>query len=997
MLGSSAAAAKELVANPSFRQAKPGTSNPAGWTLSGGEGRWVDRSILEITGDGKSSNSNLWRSDEISLAPGGLYRFQVKARLTNGTGCCISGPECVNYDSSSLTNDWSWISFVFRMQDDQKKTTLRLGQWEAKGTMQFDEVRLTSVVPVYRAVGAIQLGDGESIHDGRYAFIGSFAHEGTDFHRTLKHATARFNSNRWCFGDGSQVTYRFSIPHCPLEDGEITVNSCHYVRGECAVETSLDGRVWRTVKSLTKLESITAKLPADLFPAKTVFVRLRGTGKDASFQIDRVDFSGKLAGKPASGSGSTAFADVETPGLGRLVRGLEFADDFGAGRGLLRIALKNPGKDKATATLTATCADPSGKAGKPSVFEKDLVAGGQAMAEIPVAADVPGAYKVRFKVSEPGESPFVATLHYTVPEYFRSDYGQTLQDGGDDAPSVWWCDATWKIARRRATPAAKGQAAMLSAAKNDREAVQIVVRAKQSLKNLTATASPLVGPDGATIPAEKIKVMRVRYHYVENPTDPTGVRDWWPDALPPMNKPVTTTPNANQPIWVLVHVPAEAKAGDYAGTLKLAADGWSAEAPIRLHVWDFALPDRNHIETAFGLDSGMVFRYHQLKTDEEKRKVLAMYLESFAEHRISPYDPTPIDHFNVKFVTDAKPPRVEIDFAAFDRAMEDAIKKYHFTSFTLPVQGMGGGTFHERWEPKIGPFDEKTPEYQALFASQMKQIEDHLRKKDWLSMAYTYWFDEPDPKDYEFVRNGMARIRKSAPSIRRMLTEEPSEELIGSVDIWCPLTPAYDAKLADKCRDKGGRFWWYVCCGPKAPFCTLFIDHPATELRVWHWQAWQRNIVGHLVWCSNWWTSAAAFPDKPQNPYDDPMGYTDGYGLKPGTKAFWGNGDGRFLYPPESAAVPGLSGSAPVIAPPVSSIRWEMLREGVEDYEYLYLLRDLLAKKRDQLPAERVKEIENLLTVPVEITKDITTFTKDASPIYARRAAVAEAIEQLGK
>jgi hypothetical protein len=44
--------------------------------------------------------------------------------------------------------------------------------------------------------------------------------------------------------------------------------------------------------------------------------------------------------------------------------------------------------------------------------------------------------------------------------------------------------------------------------------------------------------------------------------------------------------------------------------------------------------------------------------------------------------------------------------------------------------------------------------------------------------------------------------------------------------------------------------------------------------------------------------------------------------------------------------VPGKSGSDPVIEPPVSSIRWEMLREGVEDYEMLYLLRQRLAEKQ---------------------------------------------------
>jgi hypothetical protein len=221
--------------------------------------------------------------------------------------------------------------------------------------------------------------------------------------------------------------------------------------------------------------------------------------------------------------------------------------------------------------------------------------------------------------------------------------------------------------------------------------------------------------------------------------------------------------------------------------------------------------------------------------------------------------------------------------------------------------------------------------------------------------------------------------------------------MAGAVDIWCCLTPAYHAEAAAKRRAHGERFWWYECCGPKAPFCTLFIDHPATELRVWHWQTWQRGIVGTLIWATNYWTSEAAYPDKPQNPYEDPMSYVSGYGTPRGTKAYWGNGDGRFVYPPEAAAVPGKSGPAPVLEPPVASIRGEMLREGVEDYEFLWLLRDLVGKKRGSLTVEQRKQYESLLEVPAAITKDMTTFTTDPAPIYARRAAIAEAIEKLSR
>ena len=138
-----------------------------------------------------------------------------------------------------------------------------------------------------------------------------------------------------------------------------------------------------------------------------------------------------------------------------------------------------------------------------------------------------------------------------------------------------------------------------------------------------------------------------------------------------------------------------------------------------------------------------------------------------------------------------------------------------------------------------------------------------MREKGWLKMAYTYWYDEPQPDVFGFVRAGNERLKKYAPGIPTMLTKEPHDELVGPIDIWCTLSDQYRPEVAQQRRSHGERFWWYVCCGPKAPFCTLFIDQPATDLRVWLWQTWQRNIAGVLVWDSTYWTSRGGSGPEP--------------------------------------------------------------------------------------------------------------------------------------
>lgn len=340
----------------------------------------------------------------------------------------------------------------------------------------------------------------------------------------------------------------------------------------------------------------------------------------------------------------------------------------------------------------------------------------------------------------------------------------------------------------------------------------------------------------------------------------------------------------------------------------------------------------------------------------------------------------------------------KFEWEAWDAAMTRLLDTWHFNSFVLRTPGLGAGAGWAHYDNIPGSllgYTVGTPEYQAAFQAWYHAVQEHLREKGWLDEAFIYWFDEPVPAQYDFVMQYNRLMKAAAPDLQRMLTEPVEPELLGGPNLWCPVSFEYDHTAAEARRAAGERIWWYICTGPKAPYATLFIDHPATELRVWLWQTWQRDIEGILIWALNWWTSDAAYPDGLQNPYIDPMSWchTSGERVPKGAKSPWGNGDGRFLYPPRAAAAGNPS--TPVLEPPVESIRLEMLRDGIEDYEYMVILESLMKAQGEQQPAATLQAYRSLLEVPAEITAGMTDFTWSPAPIETHREAVARAIEGL--
>ena len=994
------------IANAGFDE---GADAPTGWAISGGTGEWIAEGesgkAISVTGAG--ADPNFWRSDPVPFEPSKAYRLQFRARGFGATGgTAIAGPEFCNRDLGQLTDAWQTFTsyFVSPTEVVAENAWLRLGQFQVTGKIAFDALSVVRVQPVYLDFGGPQLGDGESITGNEYVFAAPFADAQTNQSRPLAGVRCRFNTNRWVFVANDVVSYTHFIATRRQNSGRVEIVVEPFNGGKLSVLADNGTAAPQEIGAITAAGSHAVAVPAALFPAERITITLAaqpvdGNADAVSMQVRGYTYKAVLDGAPLTAVGKTAYWAMPTadPRLQIEIAGLGSAVPGGQNALTAQIVNTSPDAIPTTPTLTIT------RAGQPpeNFAQPMLIAMGNSTVQVPYQLRGGGIHDLVFTMGDGVPARFEGQID--VPTLYNATFGEVLPLSGDVA-GLWWAPSGSKVSKTHPMPAVAGERVLIRAAKNESEAAQLIVRPSAEIGGFVALGAALTGPGGAVIPETNVSVLRVRYVQTEQATDESTVVGQWPDPLPPASTPIALAGGQNQPLWVRVTVPPGVPAGNYEGTVALRGNAYAVDVPIRVEVFDFELPTRPTCTTTFGFNPELVFKYHRVSDPAQKRQVLDLYWKNFSAHRIAPYNPAPLDPMGVTW------PNIEayksgantdmnaaftpaIDWAAWDGAMTPAMETYGFNSFVVPVQGMGGGTFHSRTEPTLLGYAEASPEYAMAFANYHRAVQEHLREKNWLDRGYVYWFDEPDPKDYEFVNNGFRKLKEAAPDIRRMLTEQPDPALVGP-NIWCPISDAVDQAKADERMAQGDTFWWYVCTGPKAPYCTLFLDHPSLELRVWLWQTWQRKISGILVWQSNYWTSDAAYPDPnaPQDPYVDPMSWMSGYDTQANTKKPWGNGDGRFIYPPESASV---RQGEPILEGPVDSIRWEMLRDGVEDYEYLAILRRLIGEKEQA--GKDVAQYKTLLDVPPAITTSAKEFTTDPAVIDAQRLAIAKAIEAASK
>jgi glycosyl hydrolase family 123 len=482
---------------------------------------------------------------------------------------------------------------------------------------------------------------------------------------------------------------------------------------------------------------------------------------------------------------------------------------------------------------------------------------------------------------------------------------------------------------------------------------QLVAESAKPIIGLKVVASELKGAAGA------ISSERVQVRYPRMDGSAYNVPRWFDGMVETPPKKVS----GMQPLWISVHVPADAKPGDYTGTVTVSADGVKpVRAALSIRVVDWTLPDPVDFRTYIGIyqsPTTLAMKYKVKEWSEEHWKLMEKSFALLATVgneivNIPLSDQTQFGNDEGMVYWIRKPDGTyDYDFTVFDRYIQ--LTKKHFgvpDVVALQVWHSGGwaarkdaqkntvtvidGDKRERMQvPKFG-----TPESKAFWKPVLDAVYARLKKAGMeksmclgvlsdgtASGAVFKAFDEIWPG------GGPAKWTRGCHSVTRAKAPYRVSKQGGVV-----VLHEFCYGMAMAVPEKGLPPIWNQRGKPGAAYIRHNFDHRLSLLKY-------RNMSERALYCGTRGIGRVCF---------------DFWGVLPGGRR------SRNLYnryPHSSCAQrsPNLYVlSAPGPKGAISTVRFENLREGVQDSEAMIIVAEALAKHKDKLGAELAKECRQI-------------------------------------
>jgi hypothetical protein len=532
--------------------------------------------------------------------------------------------------------------------------------------------------------------------------------------------------------------------------------------------------------------------------------------------------------------------------------------------------------------------------------------------------------------------------------------------------SFWVTHSLDNVFRNTAPPARPIREISLLAAGGEFESGQVVIVPHQSLQSIVVRAGDLTGPGGRIshrrIACRFVDYIRIPRNSPQTPAEELlrPAPDWFPDPLLEARS-VPGKTGVNRPLLVTVSVPRNKPAGVYTGQIRIQADGASVNIPLSVEVLPFNLPKKPSLWVTNWFGPHVIALAHQVpQYSEPFWKLLEAYAREMSAHRQNVIEVEP----SLVQVFIESEGQLSFDFSIFDRWVD--IFTRAGVAERLEIMHLAGRSgdvnspfvVHRRLATV-----RKTGEMQEIQLEQfLPALVKHLREKGWLKKSLLHIADEPWLSNLDSYLEISRRVRKIAPELPQIDALQIPKGLPGDLQVWVPMLDYFNENYAafHTAQAKGEcELWTYTCMLPQGKYPNRMIDYPLIKTRLLHWINFLYGATGYLHWGLNWWNEGVDIGQAKMpvgDAWDEALDLTRS-GLPPG--------DAFIIYP-------GTNG-------PRSSLRYEAMRDGLEDYEYF----KLLAQKRGDNYAKAIcrqmvraiedydKDPQKLLRLRRKMAKDI--------------------------
>lgn len=182
--------------------------------------------------------------------------------------------------------------------------------------------------------------------------------------------------------------------------------------------------------------------------------------------------------------------------------------------------------------------------------------------------------------------------------------------------------------------------------------------------------------------------------------------------------------------------------------------------------------------------------------------------------------------------------------------------------------------------------------------------------------------DEPTSANAQCYKDVVKQVKEIYPQIQIMEATNDRDGLAGAVDIWCPLINDFqeNESFFREREALGEKVLVYTCLIPGGPWLNRTLDMERLRQVYFGWGAARYETQGYLHWGLNQY-KADPF-EQSVIPHPSPAASANN---------FLPAGDTHVVYPGEKG--------------PLSSVRFEAHRIGIEDYDLLQKLKDRNLKK----------------------------------------------------